>query len=61
MSTQLEHANLCVLDIDGMIKFLQTALTDQDDPSHHGIIGDILSPSQTIIAVKKIINWLTQI
>lgn len=37
------------------------SLTDQDDPSHHGIIGDILSPSQTIIAVKKIINWLTQI
>ena len=28
MSTQLEHANLCVLDIDGMIKFLQTALPD---------------------------------
>jgi pimeloyl-ACP methyl ester carboxylesterase len=37
------------------------SLTEQDDPSHHGIIGDILSPSQTIIAVKKIINWLTQI
>jgi pimeloyl-ACP methyl ester carboxylesterase len=36
-------------------------LTDQDDPSCHGIIGDILSPSQTTIAVKKIINWLTQI
>ena len=28
MSSQLEHANLCVLDIDGMIKFLQTALPD---------------------------------
>ena len=37
------------------------SLTDQDDPSHHGIIGDILSPSQTTIAVKKIINWLAQI
>ena len=37
------------------------SLTEQDDPSHHGIIGDILSPSQTTIAVKKIINWLTQI
>ena len=36
-------------------------LTDQDDYSCHGIIGDILSPSQTTIAVKKIINWLTQI
>ena len=28
MTAQLEHANLCVLDIDGMIKFLQTALPD---------------------------------
>jgi len=28
MSTKLEHANLCVDDIDGMIKFLQTALPD---------------------------------
>ena len=36
-------------------------LTDQDDPSHHGIIGDILSPSQTTIAVSKITNWLVQI
>ena len=27
MSSQLEHANLCVSDIDGMIKFLQTELT----------------------------------
>ncbi len=37
------------------------SLTDRDDPSHHGIIGNILSPSQTPIAVKKIINWLAQI
>ena len=37
------------------------SLTDRDDPSHHGIIGDILSPSQTTIAVSKIINWLAQI
>ena len=28
MSTELEHANLCVDDIDGMIKFLKTALPD---------------------------------
>ena len=28
MSSQLEHANLCVSEIDGMIKFLQTALPD---------------------------------
>jgi len=37
------------------------SLTEQDDPSCHGIIGDILSPSQTTVAVSKIINWLTQI
>ena len=37
------------------------SLTDQDDSSCHGIIGDILSPSQTSIAVKKISNWLAQI
>ena len=37
------------------------SLTEKDDPSCHGIIGNILSPSQTTIAVKKIINWLTQI
>ena len=28
MGSQLEHANLCVDDIDEMIKFLQTALPD---------------------------------
>ncbi len=35
-------------------------LTDQDDPSCHGIIGDILSPSQTSVAVDKLLNWLAQ-
>ena len=34
------------------------SLTDQDDPSHHGVLGDILSPSQTQIGVQKIISWL---
>jgi alpha-beta hydrolase superfamily lysophospholipase len=37
------------------------SLTHQDDPSHHGIIGDILSPSQTSGAVDKLLNWLAQI
>ena len=37
------------------------SLTEQDDPSCHGIIGDILSPSQTSDAVDKLLNWLTQI
>jgi len=29
-----------------------------DDPSRHGILGDILSPSQTANGVNKIIDWL---
>jgi len=36
-------------------------LTEQDDPSCHGIVGDILSPSQTSGAVDKLLNWLAQI
>ena len=28
MTARLEHANLCVRDIDGMIRFLQTAFPD---------------------------------
>tara|TARA_B100001964_G_scaffold109936_1_gene122885 strand:+ start:194 stop:1051 length:858 start_codon:yes stop_codon:yes gene_type:complete len=35
-------------------------LTDQDDPSHHCILGDILSPSQTEKGVEKILNWLSR-
>ena len=34
------------------------SLTEQDDSSNHGIIGDILSPSQTSGAVDKLLNWL---
>ena len=37
------------------------SLTDQDDPSHHGVLGDILSPSQTQIGVQKILNWLDSV
>jgi hypothetical protein len=37
------------------------SLTEQDDPSCHVIIGDILSPSQTSGAVDKLLNWLAQI
>jgi len=37
------------------------SLTEQDDSSCHGIIGDILSPSQTSGAVDKLLNWLAQI
>jgi len=37
------------------------SLTEQDDPSCHGIVGDILSPSQTSGAVDKLLKWLAQI
>ena len=37
------------------------SLTDQDDPSHHSILGDILSPSQTQIGVQKILSWLDNV
>ena len=33
-------------------------LTDKDDSSKHGVLGDILSSSQTKDGVKKIIIWL---
>ena len=35
-------------------------LTIEDDPSSHGILGDILSPSQTKSGVKKIHKWLNK-
>jgi len=37
------------------------SLTEQDDLSCHGIVGDILSPSQTSGAVDKLLKWLAQI
>ena len=33
-------------------------LTSEDDPSKHGVLGDILSPSQTKNGVDKIVDWL---
>ena len=33
-------------------------LTSEDDPSKHGILGDILSSSQTPNGVHKIVDWL---
>ena len=43
------------------VTFHNPSLTDRDDISRHGIIGDILSPSQTPDAVDKLSNWLAQI
>ena len=33
-------------------------LTIEDDPSMHGVLGDILSPSQTKNGVSKILEWI---
>jgi len=33
-------------------------LTSEDDPSKHGVLGDILSPTQTKNGVIKIVDWL---
>ena len=35
-------------------------LTKEDDPSKHGVLGDILSASQTKDGVNKILNWLSK-
>ena len=57
MSTQLEHANLCVSDIDGMIKFLQTALPDfiirHDETDNEGDRGVHIGNDQTYIALNN--------
>ena len=57
MSTQLEHANLCVLDIDGMIKFLQTALPDfiirHDETDNDGDRWVHIGNEETYIALNN--------
>ena len=35
-------------------------LTNEDDPSRHGVLGDILSASQTKDGVNKILSWLSK-
>ena len=42
----------------GNISTHNPPLSDEDDPSRHGILGDILSPSQTPNGVSKIVGWL---
>ena len=57
MSTQLEHANLCVRDIDGMIKFLQTALPDffirHDETDNDGNRWVHIGNDKTYIALNN--------
>jgi len=66
MSAQLEHANLCVSDIDGMIKFLQTALPDfiirHDETDNDGDRWVHIGNDKTYIALnnstqKDSSNW----
>ncbi len=47
--------------MDTNVSLHNPSLTEQDDSSCHGIVGDILSPSQTSGAVDKLLNWLDQI
>ena len=57
MSTKLEHANLCVSDIDGMIKFLQTALPDffvrHDETDNDGDRWVHIGNDKTYIALNN--------
>ena len=57
MSTQLELANLCVSDIEGMIKFLQTALPDfiirHDETDNEGDRWVHIGNDQTYIALNN--------
>ena len=67
MNAQLEHANLCVSDIDGMIKFLQTALPDfvirQDETDADGDRWVHIGNDKTYISLnnstqKDSSNWI---
>ena len=57
MNTQLEHANLCVSDIDGMINFLQTALPDfiirHDEIDNNGDRWVHIGNDKTYIALNN--------
>ena len=57
MNAQLEHANLCVSDIDGMIKFLKTALPDfkirHDETDNDGDRWVHIGNDKTYIALNN--------
>jgi len=42
----------------GDISIYNPSLISKDDPSKHGVLGDILSPSQTLNGVTNIVDWL---
>ena len=40
------------------VEVFNPILSPKDDPSKHGVLGDILSPTKTTQGVKKIIEWI---
>ena len=57
MAVRLEHANLCVRDIDGMIRFLQTAFPEfqvrGEGRSHDGTRWVHIGADETYIALGE--------
>ena len=45
----------------GNITLHNPVLTNKDDQSHHVILGDIISPSQTNAAMSTMLQWLSHI
>ncbi|MFL2458954.1 MAG: alpha/beta hydrolase [Candidatus Pseudothioglobus sp.] len=40
------------------VEVFNPILSPNDDPSKHGVLGDILSPTKTAQGVRKIIEWI---
>lgn len=57
MAVRLEHANLCVREIDGMIRFLQTAFPEfrvrGEGVSHEGVRWVHIGTDATYIALSQ--------
>ena len=41
-----------------MLMIFNPILALKDDPSKHGVLGDILSPTKTEQGVNKILEWI---
>jgi hypothetical protein len=40
------------------VEVFNPILSAKDDPSKHGVLGEILSPTKTSQGVRKIIEWI---
>ena len=40
------------------VEVFNPILSAKDDPSKHGVLGEILSPTKTAQGVRKIIEWI---